>query len=119
MIFLSYSWQYASAARRVDDHLRSHGHSVWIDFRNLNTDAELAIEIDEAIARCSVFLLLRKADVRPTRWMEAEREIASCYSKPIFQIILPDADAVRNYRVLPFWQLAIRQPDIGDRVASF
>ena len=88
MIFLSYSWQYADAARRLDDLLRGRGHPVWIDFRDLDTRHELTGEIDRAIGNCSLFLMLRHVDARPTPWMEAEWQMASLHGKPIIEHML-------------------------------
>lgn len=88
MIFLSYSWQYADAARRLDGLLRSYGYPVWIDFRNLDTRQELVGEINRAISNCSLFLMLKHVDARPTRWMKVEWQMATRHSKPIVEYVL-------------------------------
>jgi hypothetical protein len=99
MIFLSYSWQYAGSARWLDDQLRRQGHPVWIDFRDLNTQEDLHVEIAKAVKRCSLFLMVRRADFRPTPWMEIERQIATRYQKPIVQHVLHEGG--RPLRLLP------------------
>jgi hypothetical protein len=86
VIFLSYSWEYRTAAHSLDAVLRHHGHDVWIDFRQLNLRADISKQLELAIRDCELFLAFQPAKWTNSRWMTLELLIAIAYARPILQI---------------------------------
>lgn len=86
MIFLSYSWKDQPAAHEIDTILRSHGCDVWIDFRELDPEADITQQLDSAIRDCSLFLAIRPSHRKSSPWMEAESLMARRHRKPTLQI---------------------------------
>jgi hypothetical protein len=83
MIFLSYSWKDQTAAHRIDALLRANGFNVWIDFRQLDSRADITEQLDLAIRDCSMFLAVRPSSCKRSPWMATEFLLARKYCKPI------------------------------------
>ena len=86
MIFLSYSWEYRTAAHSLDAVLRHHGHDVWIDFRQLDLRVDISKQLELAIRDCELFLAFQPANWTNSRWMTLEMLMAIAYARPILQI---------------------------------
>jgi hypothetical protein len=83
MIFLSYTWREQSIAREVDARLRLEGLAVWIDFRDLRSDENILDQLDSAILRSNLFVVVRPSGHAGSRWMRTELSIARAYRKAI------------------------------------
>lgn len=85
MIFLSYTWRDQAIAHEVDVLLRLAGFDVWIDHRNLQPDADILGQLDQAIRRCEIFVTVKPGSQVGSPWMRTELSIARAYGK----VILP------------------------------
>jgi TIR domain len=92
MIFLSYNWRDQAIAHEVDVLLRRSDFDVWIDYRNLQSDEDIITQLDQAIQRCSVFVMVKSGRQNGSRWMRTELSIALAYGKAVLPL---RADALR------------------------
>jgi hypothetical protein len=86
VIFLSYNWRDQAIAHEVDILLRQSDFDVWIDVRDLQPDADILTQLDQAIQRCSVFITVQPGGRNGSRWMRTELSIARAYGKTILPI---------------------------------
>ncbi len=87
MIFLSYTWRDQAIAHEIDVQLRRAGVEVWIDHRNLQPDAGILGQLDQAIRRCGIFVTVKADSQVGSPWMRTELSIARAYGKTILRLI--------------------------------
>jgi len=86
MIFVSYSRANVGAARRVARALRRFGVRVWIDERDLDLRGNLHDQIERAIRRSRLFVVLRSRAATRSAWVVWELRLARRLGKRIVML---------------------------------
>ena len=85
MIFVSYSWRDQSVIRDLEGRLRDLGLPVWVDYRNLRPDFEIATQLDLAIRDCQLFLAIQGLRHAPSAWVRQELLLARTHGKRVLR----------------------------------
>jgi hypothetical protein len=125
-IFVSYrATDGATVARQVHDHLLSLGHSAWLDEAK-EIDGETKIlpgtevqgQIDEALDRANLLLLIDTPSAPTSRWIKHEIDTADALLLPILPVSFRDVDdqtkgpRFRSLLALQRW-VEIEKPDLA------
>lgn len=86
MIFLSYSRANVATARRIARSLQRAGERVWMDTRDLDLTGDFHGQIEGAIRRSRVFLVLRTRAAARSAWMAWELRLARRLQKPVVML---------------------------------
>jgi hypothetical protein len=86
-VFISYSRRNKAYARRLAEHLQSHGFDVWIDERiDYGTDWMKAIQ--QAISTCGALIVIMTHASEKSEWVQIEITYAKNCGKPVFPLLL-------------------------------
>jgi hypothetical protein len=94
-VFISYSRQNRTYARRLADHLIASGFDVWIDDR-IDYGSLWADVIQKAIEDCAAFVIIMSPESRESQWVQTECEYAAQQGKKVFPLLL-DGDVFFRY----------------------
>ena len=94
-VFISYSKQNKSYARKLADHLIASGFDVWIDDR-IDYGSLWADVIQKAIEDCAAFVVIMSPESRESQWVQTECEYAAQKRKKTFPLLL-DGKAFFRY----------------------
>ncbi len=104
--FISHSKHDGDTARRLAMELRQMGKDVWIYSDGIQPGENLPVQINGALKKCKVFMLLWSKNAKKSKWVELEwsaammnhkRTIISCL---LDQTRLPDL--LQTYRYIDF-----------------
>ena len=87
-IFISYSHEDKSYARKLREKLRSRGFTVWIDEHNIPPISPFPREIENAICACAALVVIMTPAAAKSDWVEQELLVAKRENKPICPLLL-------------------------------
>jgi internalin A len=91
-VFISYSHQNKSFAKKLAGELESQGMKVWWDFDSLKGGDNWQKEIERAIKQCDFFLIALTPDAVTSKWVGNETAYASNAQKTIIPLHLKKCD---------------------------
>ncbi len=71
-IFISYSADAKSWAKKLSDSLESKGLSTWTDFKNIKPGQRVIDEMHRALDHARVFLIVVGPKIQPAEWQDRE-----------------------------------------------
>ncbi|HEY7091944.1 MAG TPA: toll/interleukin-1 receptor domain-containing protein, partial [Ktedonobacterales bacterium] len=86
-IFISYSRADSAFVDRLEADLRARGYTVWVDRRRLEGGQIWEQEIDAAIARCNLFLLVLSPSAVNSIYVRHEFEESERLGKRLIPIV--------------------------------
>lgn len=87
-LFISYSRQDVTYARKLADALLERGFDVWIDNKQIEYGANWEKEIFRSIDQCAAFIVLMSPASSDSTWVQRECHHAEKRNKPPFPILL-------------------------------
>jgi TIR domain len=72
-IFICYSWANAQATYALHRRLTRSGRETWIDIEKLDFNSDIKGQLDTAIRRSKMVLLVDSPEARASEWTRFER----------------------------------------------
>jgi hypothetical protein len=117
-VFISYAREDGAAAQELSRQLQQAGFSVFLDVERMRAGS-FPEQIDRAIARCDVFvLLLSPASVRSTYVQRELHDAADEHLKPVLPVMLAEADLTPVRLTIAGLQRVPYAPDRPDTIAA-
>jgi hypothetical protein len=86
MIFISYSWADARSSHALHRQLKAGGCDTWIDYERLNLHVDIEEQLENAIRRSQLVLLVDTPKAQASRWTKFEVTCAERARIPIMRI---------------------------------
>lgn len=99
-IFFSYRRVNSTFVDRLDADLHARGFSTWVDRRKLEASQAWLQEIDDAIARCNLFLICLSPDAVASDYVRHEFEESQRLGKRLMPVLFENC-------TLPAWLAAV------------
>lgn len=98
-VFISYAREDAAQAQQLAAGLERAGFTVWLDRERMRAGS-FSDQLDRAIARCDVFLLLLSPSSARSTYVNRELHVAADdHDRPILPVVIEEAD-VTPFRLL-------------------
>lgn len=92
-IFVSYSRRDIEKAQIVHDALQNAGHDVWRDMSNIPGGGSWDVEIEQALRRADVVIVLMSHPARESTWVRIETGFARSLNKQVIPLMLEPTES--------------------------
>jgi len=91
-IFISYSKKDVLYAEKLVNALRREGFNPWVDMEELGAGTHWQVRLHKQILTCDAYILIMSRNAKNSKWVPDELVAAKTSDKPIFPLLLDDAD---------------------------
>src|SRR5689334_20238890 len=85
-IFISYSRTDSKFVDRLEEDLKQHGFSTWVDRRKIEGGQNWTDELQKALDRCQVCLVIISQEAVDSKWVKMEYRYALSKGKTVIPV---------------------------------
>ena len=101
-IFISYSKKDIVYAEKLINALRREGFNPWLDIEGLGAGTSWQTRLQKQIYTCDAYILIMSKNARTSKWVPDELVTAKSKGKPIFPLLLEDAELFLAVQTIQF-----------------
>jgi hypothetical protein len=101
-IFISYSKRDIVYAEKLINALRREGFNPWVDMEGLGAGTHWQTRLQKQIHTCDAYILIMSRNSRSSKWVPDELVTAKSKGKPIFPLLLDDAELFLAIQTIQF-----------------